>query len=155
LLPQKADAAHLPAAESPVALDAAETKTLPEPKGRALPFAIAMSLATETPRAAILEGWLLIERAIVRALRARNISAEALPFRRQVELIRQHQLLPPEAVSLLNDLRGLRNVAVHPRDEGQTPTAEQAREFVLLSQRLVRALDANAAGPLPEGGSKS
>ncbi len=72
-----------------------------------------------------------------------------------VELIRQHNLLPPEAVSLLNDLRALRNVAVHPRDEGPPPTAEQAREFVLLSQRLVQALDANAARPLPEDGSRS
>ncbi len=152
----KADAAHLPAAEPTAALDAdAETKALPEPKGRSLPFSIAMSLATETPRAAILEGWLLIERGIIRALRARNINAESLPFRQQVELIRQHNLLPPEAVSLLNDLRALRNVAVHPRDEGPPPTAEQAREFVLLSQRLVQALDANAARPLPEDGSRS
>jgi hypothetical protein len=140
---EKADAARLPPAVvvPPSIPPATEQPALTSADARFLPFSSALALAEEAPRGAISESWRLIEGAIQRALRARNIDPDKMRFQKQVELLLRELLMSDEEASLLRDLRALRNVAVHYRGDDQGPTAAQAREFVLLSQRLVRALD--------------
>ena len=49
-------------------------------------------------------------------------------------------LIPRESIAIFNDLRGIRNQAVHPRGEGQDVTSLQADEFANLTARLMQQL---------------
>jgi hypothetical protein len=140
---KEADAANLPPAPEPRALLPGSTPS---------PFSSALALAQEAPRDAIFESWRVVERAVQRVLRARKIDADRAPIFTQVERLHREGLLPNEALSLIKDLRLLRYIAATYRHDEGVPNAEQAREFVILSQRLVRALEEGSPQSLPPSG---
>lgn len=94
-------------------------------------------LAIVSPRVAISEAWRHVELAL-------RGSAERLgkPLPRHVvgvaRLLRSEGWLPRDAVGLLEDLRVLRNQAVHARDFDLD--TEQAIEFSKLAERLIATI---------------
>jgi len=133
----KAEAAHLPPAAEPVALPPGQSES---------PFLQLRALVGFSPRAAILESWLLVERALQKFLAARNIAPTKLLVHTQLAALQKEGVLPRGVVALINDLRELRNRAVH-APEGPGPTVEQAHEYTVLSERVVRLLEQRAANP--------
>lgn len=94
-------------------------------------------LAPISPRAAISEAWRHVEQALRDSARRSGVTEP----RSTVNLIRvlaERGTLPRDAVALANDLRGLRNQAVHASDFALS--AAQAAEFGHLAERLIAAL---------------
>lgn len=101
-------------------------------------------LAPISPRAAISETWTHVEHRMRAAV---NKNGPSGPFR-VMDVARQLQrdgLLPVDAVSLLDDLRALRNRAVHAEDMALEP--QQAIEFARLAERVLASIPPNAATP--------
>ena len=94
-------------------------------------------LAPISPRAAISEAWRHVEVALSAAARR---TGQQLP-RRPLELARFLQRegrLPRDAAALVDDLRVLRNWAVHTEDADIDP--EQAIEFGRLAERVIASI---------------
>jgi len=137
-------------------LENAETKAIaarfpaaPLPAGGLDPRARQiLELVDYSPRAAIIEAWVVVERAIERLLANRKLPAAKLP-----ELLEKETLLSSgDATKLIDDLRDLRNKVVNAPDR-VGPTAQQAREYVRLSELLVQVLEQLASSPPANAGS--
>jgi hypothetical protein len=95
-----------------------------------------VALATTNPRAAVLEAWLEVEAAADRLVRARNLpipSTSGSPVA-TIRAIERAQLVDSVQVALFNDLRALRNQAVH--DAEFTPSTESVLGYVRLANDL-------------------
>lgn len=115
---------------------------LPSPTHTSTP---TVSLATSNPRAAILEAWLRVESSAQRLAYYNHVPPPSTP-RTTTNILRsleKNGLLTFEDVALFNDLRALRNQAVH--DSDFNPSAESAIQFVQLADTLKQRLD-QAAG---------
>jgi len=111
---------------------------LPAPTPASTP---TVSLATSNPRAAILEAWLRVESSAQRLAYYNHVSSPSTP-RTTTNILRSLEksgLLTFEDVALFNDLRVLRNQAVH--DSDFSPSAESAIQFVQLADTLKQRLD--------------
>ncbi len=100
-----------------------------------------VSLATTNPRAAILEAWLNVENSAHHL-----ISSQESPFPGTVRNItyilrslEKRGILNFEDVTLFNNLRSLRNQAVH--DIDFNPSADSAIQFVQLANGLKEKLN--------------
>ncbi|MBI1732668.1 MAG: hypothetical protein HYR49_07885 [Gammaproteobacteria bacterium] len=82
-------------------------------------------IAEISPRSAILEAWLLVERAAVDVIRKRGISnLKSMPGPMQLrDYLRKGELLNETLLGLFEELRFLRNEAVHVSDAQFTPKA--------------------------------
>ena len=94
-------------------------------------------LAPISPRAAISEAWRHVEIALKEAGR-RAGNAPPHHFYRLVKSLREQNRLPRDAAALVEDLRVLRNQAVHSDDADIPP--ERAIEFGRLAERLIASL---------------
>jgi len=97
-------------------------------------------VASVSPRAAVAEAWRFVEMAIQRALSRRQLSRPKSP-RELRQVLQQNGLLPGRAGALLDDLRGMRNQAVHATDMELTPG--QAIDYALLAATLIMMIDPN------------
>ncbi|MCH8205581.1 MAG: hypothetical protein IH956_01090 [Chloroflexi bacterium] len=96
-------------------------------------------LAHESARAAVLEAWLLIEnQARQAAIRSHVEVSPTAPTTRMVKLLANRGLITGMVVAIINDLRSLRNEAVHAEDFALS--ARDAREYVDVARRVARAL---------------
>ena len=148
----KAEVAEALPAPPPVppALPQPETAALPQPTSTTVLDLPAMvetveRIAAASPRAAIAEAWRYVEIAIERALRRRQLSRPRSP-RELRKLLDGQGLLQDRMGALLDDLRGMRNQAVHAVEMELTPG--QAVEYALLAAVLITMLDPEAI-PLP------
>jgi hypothetical protein len=98
-----------------------------------------VSLADRDPRSVILNSWLTIE-AIVELIVAKQATQEERRDARSAALRVLHRLLrdKPEYVDMYNDLRMLRNQAVH--DVDFSPRASSVIEYVSLTSELTGVL---------------
>ncbi|MBI3348857.1 MAG: hypothetical protein HY020_16815 [Burkholderiales bacterium] len=107
---------------------------------------VASQLAAVHPRAAILEAWRIVESKAIRLLQDAepSLSDERLRSTREVvRLLGGHGFLSLEEVATLNQMRFLRNQAVHvPQFE---PTYEGAMNFVQLAANLLQQMHSRAA----------
>lgn len=104
-------------------------------------LALVTRLAEINPRSAILEAWREFELCSRRALLElkSGITEEQLISTREViRLLSAHGLLSPEEGALLNQMRFLRNQAVHL--ESFEPTQEAAINFAMLAAHLNKRL---------------
>lgn len=97
-------------------------------------------LAITSPRAAIGEIWRQLESAISDALERKGIALPTQPRRLQtlLQLAQKKEILPPQIIPLIVDLRGLRNQAVHEREFNLD--VDQALEYIDLSERVILSL---------------
>jgi hypothetical protein len=143
--------AQLPVpAPPPPALPQPEVGALPQPTSAGVLDLPAMvetveRIAAASPRAGIAEAWRYVEIAVERALRRRQLSRPRSP-RELRKLLEQQGLLRDRMGALLDDLRGMRNQAVHAVELELTPG--QAVEYSLLAAVLITMLDPEAI-PLP------
>ena len=106
----------------------------------AVPEAI-LRLAEVSPRAAVLESWLKLEVALV--AKARILGWE--PFRAigqdlngAVQFLQKSEAITPDAAGAIQELRHLRNQAVHA--PAFSPQVSDARAFVLTVFQLLQLL---------------
>jgi hypothetical protein len=95
-----------------------------------------VSLATNNPRAAILEAWLRVESSAHR-LSYYSGSTPPSTSRNTTNILRslgKTGLLSSDDIALFNDLRGLRNQAVH--DVDFRPSPDSAIQYVQLADGL-------------------
>jgi hypothetical protein len=96
------------------------------------------ALAAISPNAAILEAWVDIESTLQELARHRFLRAnmERRP-RSALQIIRElgsRQIISPKLASMLDDLRGLRNVAAHPTADKQISLSEARRYKDIVDQ---------------------
>ena len=111
-----------------------------------------LELAQTHPRAAVIDSWLEIEKAIREVAASREMDVD-LPRRRSIfeverELARSG-VLNQTIVSLVRDLRSTRNEVVHRLDVPLTP--EMARHYASAASRVVVTLEELSAPPTRGG----
>lgn len=132
-LDAKADQACLPPSVEPTALklESAEEWTFDEYISR---------LAAVSPRAAIAEAWRYVELALQRAYGRPEVATPSNTLR-TARLLHMSGKLPQEAVSLIADLRVLRNRAVHAEDFELS--TDEAIHFGRLAERIIASIHVN------------
>ena len=98
------------------------------------------ALAEISPNSAVLEAWLNVELAL------KDLAPQAgIDLRRGssilylTRVLRQKNIVDQPTAALLEDLRVLRNTAIHPEGE-QRVTAEQAERYKEMADRVVARL---------------
>ena len=117
------------------------------PLPRAVPSAIPeenalLELASVSPRAAVVEAWLLVESAARRAIERRGMRPEAeraLSGPQLTRTLMHAEVLDNATRAVFDRLRMLRNQAVHAQDFAVGEAS--AREYVELSLALARRLE--------------
>lgn len=114
-----------------------------DPSLEALPYP---ELPEVSPRGAIVEAWVRVEAAALKAAQHRTSTA-SIPLgpARLGVLLRDLKFLDQNGYMLYHRLSQLRNKAVHHADSGIT--SQEAREYVQLAADLVRVIE----GRLNEG----
>jgi uncharacterized protein YutE (UPF0331/DUF86 family) len=89
------------------------------------------------PRAVILQAWVEVEDALTHLAYAKAPNAQALPGSTYAALrqLAHSGVIGPEYIALLNDLRTLRNQAVHELEF--KPSAESVLGYVKLATDLI------------------
>jgi uncharacterized protein YutE (UPF0331/DUF86 family) len=123
------DKATASAEDKPIALDNPSTKLL--------------ELAQQSPRAAVLESWLLVESAILKIAARLQPSESKLnkrsPYQLLGAVLQSSEVVPASVSTAISKLRDIRNQTVHASD--YQPTVDDAEEFVLLSMAVVTDLE--------------
>lgn len=98
------------------------------------------------PRATILQAWVEVEDALNHLASALAPSAQALPGSTYAAIrqLSRSGVIGPEYIALLNDLRSLRNQAVHELEF--KPSAESVQGYVQLASELIGVLQQAADG---------
>ncbi len=93
------------------------------------------ALAEISPSAAVLEAWINIERAL-RELAHRKLLKERRlqPVHQLMRELRSLQIISPRLASMLDDLRALRNEAIHQITERQISLTEARRYKEIVDQ---------------------
>jgi len=107
----------------------------------------AEKLAELNPRSAILEAWREVETTARGRLQKANPALSDLQLRSTREVVRllgETGLASSEEVAMINEMRYLRNQAVHV--ESFRPTYEASINFVQLAAYLLGRIDAKRAG---------
>lgn len=108
-----------------------------------------VALLSTDPRAAIIGAWLQVEDAVEQLLYARAASVDEVPKNRGALLraLTRQELLTPQHIALLNELRALRNQAVHEVDFRPAPDSVTA--YIKLSNEVLAAIHAVAGIETP------
>ena len=120
-----------------VATDAKGLNLPPPAAPLALPKVVVQSAE---PRAAILQAWVEVEDALNHLAYAKAPNAQALPGSTYAAIrqLAHGGVIGPEHIALLNDLRTLRNQAVHELEF--KPSAESVLAYVKLANDLIGVL---------------
>jgi hypothetical protein len=115
---------------------------LPPP---AAPLALPKGVAhSAEPRATILQAWVEVEDALNHLAYAKAPDAQALPGSTYAAIrqLANSGVIGPEYIALLNDLRSLRNQAVHELEF--KPSSESVLGYVKLASDLIGVLQRSA-----------
>lgn len=101
-------------------------------------------IADISPRSAILEAWLLVERSAVDVIRKRGISdLRTMPGPMKLrDHLRKAELLNEDLLGLFEELRFLRNEAVHVADAQFTPRA--VTNYIRVALKMASHLEQKA-----------
>lgn len=101
------------------------------------PTASTVALATTDPRAAIIQIWLEVEDAITNLAFSRSQSSDEVPSHAlgAIQQLARLGALDSEQISLIYELRSLRNQAVH--DLEFNPSTESVLGFVKLAREVL------------------
>ena len=119
---------------------ATDAMALSLPRSEAPPALPKAALQHIEPRSAILQAWVEVEDALNRLAYAKAPDAQALPGSTYAALrqLARSGVIGPEYIALLNDLRTLRNQAVHELEF--KPSAESVLGYVKLANDLIGVL---------------
>jgi hypothetical protein len=96
-------------------------------------------LAELNPRGAIIEAWVLVESALRQAAKEAQLDITAhTSTNRVLNLLRQREVVSPQVLKLLDQLRVLRNYAAHERD--LKTSTEEVINYIDVSLRVSNAL---------------
>jgi len=101
-------------------------------------------LAQVSPRAVVVESWLAVETAAAAAVRRRLPTVSSADLKNQPRLaqaLRQAEILSTKQVALFDELRHLRNAAVHAPNLTLTPST--AMQYAKTARRLVGLLQSS------------
>jgi len=117
-------------------------QALPHPAKSApeLPSSDLTQLAEQSPRAAILEGWIKVERAAANAISKRLPPGGMATRSAQPKLLASHNILDTQQLHIYNGLRELRNKVVHELD-GFHIDARRAAAYVRIAEDLASDID--------------
>jgi hypothetical protein len=104
-------------------------------------------LAQVNPRSAIMEAWRQTESALIRTLQAKDPSLRDRDVSSTREVLRflgERGAATPEDVAMLNQMRFLRNQAVHV--ESFQPTYDAAMNFVRLAGEIIGRVESRVGG---------
>jgi len=102
------------------------------------------SVAEVSPNYAVFEAWLELEQALRTAAKARGLDIQrTLAPLRLMQTLRKNQVIDQPTFALIDDLRVLRNLAVHP-DEERPITLEQAERYQEMAKQVLLRLQAPA-----------
>jgi len=104
-----------------------------------------LQLAEINPRSAVIEAWNTVEFAARRVVEALEPSATVRELQSSSALLRslnRHEVLNRDEVTLFNELRALRNQAVHVPEF--SPAYDAVLNYINLALRLKAALDGKA-----------
>ncbi|MFE9691757.1 hypothetical protein [Micromonospora sp. NPDC005806] len=111
---------------------------------------VARALVRFNPIAAISYGWRAAREAFEKHLASEDEEFKQLvTVRSMLKLARERGLVNPGAAVVLDHLRTLWGLALHPRDERQEPRAEQAEEYLRLVEAFLALLDQPARAARP------
>lgn len=120
--------------------------TLPRPTLKYVPSpseSHAIQLAEVSPRAAVVEAWREVERAVIGAAERHDLSTGKEQGRvtslRAIRSLEQAELVERDKVRLLNDVRVLRNQAAHAPEFALSK--DSAVEYVSAAHQLTSFLD--------------
>ena len=101
------------------------------------PAASAVALASADPRAAIIQAWLEVEDAITNLAYSRAQSSDEVPRHTlgAIQQLARLDILSSEQISLIYELRSLRNQAVH--DLEFNPSTESVLGFAKLAKEAL------------------
>ncbi len=100
-----------------------------------------LSLVEISPKAAVLDAWVQVEKEISLLLKRRSIPIDMTPrinLLQMADLVRRHELLDDHGFWLFNSLRQLRNRAAHEHEE--EITEDGALSFISMASDLIRKL---------------
>ena len=101
-------------------------------------FQVAVEIS---PNLAVNEAWLPVEAAL-KEIANRHLQGFSRPpasSAHLVRILRDRKAIDPLIAAIIDDLRSLRNIAVHPDGDRQI-TVEQARRFKQLADEVVESL---------------
>lgn len=98
-----------------------------------------LNLLEISPKAAVLEAWLQVEREALELLRRKQVALPpSITPLRTLELLLQHKLLDKNGQALFNAIRKLRNRAVH---ENETEISEKAAlDYISMASEMIKSL---------------
>lgn len=130
--------------EFEVAVRSLESESKARAPAAAALTAPQVALLSSDPRAAIIGAWLQVEDAVEQLLYARAASVDEVPRNRGALLraLTRQELLAPQHIALLNELRALRNQAVHEVDF--RPAPDSVTTYIKLANELLAAIHAVA-----------
>jgi hypothetical protein len=94
-------------------------------------------LSEYSPRAVVLEGWLLLEEAAIEASKSRDLKLSSRELRSPILLghaLERAGIFDEDMLEIFHRLRNLRNAAAHASEYSFSP--ESAREYAALAIRL-------------------
>ena len=106
-------------------------------------IADAARLAGEFPEPAVGLAWTAVEHELMQAVMRLGISADYPPYNaplKNIALLHEQEYLDGETRELLDRMRRLRNAAVHTPREAVRISADEAREFIALTEAVADKL---------------
>jgi hypothetical protein len=94
------------------------------------------------PSSRIFEAWRILEQSL-NELFIKHKGSHPLTYSQLREFLYElagDGRLPPQSIAIFNDLRAIRNRAVHPKADAPDVSSSQAKEFAGLASRLVELL---------------
>lgn len=112
----------------------------PQPAGAGLapppPVASPQPLIQADPTLAVVEGWSLVEADLMLLANRHGVQAATVP--ELLDALTVANVLPSSTRSVMDELRGLRNTAVHARDYVVAP--EAASQYIDVAERVASQL---------------
>ena len=142
-LEQDADEAQLPPAISPSPSPSESIDMPPSERVEAEVLAEYENrlyrLAETNPRGAAIEAWLLVETAFRQTAQQAQLDVNSrTPPGRVLSLLRQHEVVEPRILKLIDELKRLRNYAAHERDF--SISTSEILDYIDVSLRVSNAL---------------
>lgn len=103
----------------------------------------ASRLAAEFPGPAVGLAWTAVEHELMQAVMRLKISADYPPYNaplKNIAILHEQNYLDADSRGLLDRMRRLRNAAVHPGREMTNISADEAREFIALTEAVTEKL---------------
>ncbi len=98
------------------------------------------TIALISPKSAIIMAWTLVEKEIQEAINRLAISPDYPPYNsslKNIELLKDNNLIDNETINAIEEMRKLRNIAAHAVDYEKKITSTEAIKYYGIAQEVV------------------